>query len=86
MDFVYFAFSSLSVALIVLLLALLFGKTDRLLPWRYLIAALIAGILYYNLLLATAREQIIIYYLLNGVPQVLLFIILLVFLRRKRQA
>lgn len=86
MDFVYFAFSSLSVALNVLLLALIFEKTDRLLAWRYLIAALIAGILYYNLLLAVAREQIVVYYLLNGVPHLLLFVLLLLFLQRKRQA
>lgn len=85
MDFVYFAFSSLSVALIVLLLALLLGRSDRLLRWRYLIAALLAGLVYYNLLLAVAREQIILYYLLSGLPQVFLFIVLLIFLHRKKQ-
>ena len=83
MDYVFFAFSSLAVSMAILLLALLAGRSDRLLAWRYLIAALIGGLLYYYLLTTIARSAISTYYILNSLPQATLILLLIHFVRRQ---
>ena len=82
MDFVFFAFSSLSVAFSILLLFFLSGRSDRLIGWRYLILALIAAVLYYILLSTSARGEISLYYLYNIAPHVLLMTLLAIYIKK----
>ena len=83
MDYVFFAFSSLSLSFSILLLIVLTGRANRLLGWKYIVAAAIAGFLYYTLLISVSREQLTTYYLLNMLPQGILFILLILLLKRK---
>ncbi len=84
MDFVFFAFSSLCVGLIVLLIALITGLADHLIDWRFLIAAVILGILYYTLLSSIARNHLTLYYLFNMVPQITLLLTLSIYMKKNR--
>ncbi len=85
MDYVFFAFSSLSLGFSILLISILTGLTNRLLAWRYIIAAAIAGFLYYTLLVSVSRDQLTTYYLLNMLPQAFLVILLILLLKRKNK-
>ncbi len=84
MDFVFFAFSSLCLGLSILLLAFLAGRSDRLIAWRFLIAASVSGILYYTLLSSIARNHLTLYYLFNIIPQVILILTLTAYMKRNR--
>ncbi|NLM78637.1 MAG: hypothetical protein GX173_11225 [Ruminococcaceae bacterium] len=83
MDYVFFGFSSLCLALTILFIFVLSVKADRQLRfWQYL-AAGAASVLLYYLNVVIFSSNVLLYFLSNSLPQLALTVVLTLLLRYK---
>lgn len=82
MDYVFFAFSSLSLGFSLLLLLLLIRRSDRPLSWLYFAGSVVAAAFYYATLVSLARNSLAVYLLLNLLPQISMLLLLVLTIKR----
>lgn len=82
MDYIFFAFSSLSLGFSLLLLLMLSRRSDRPLSWLYFAGSVAVAAFYYATLVSLARNSLPVYLALNLLPQICMLLLLVLTIKK----